>query len=163
MHIKPLKNYHSASNLRQKLGAHTMKTATRIINKINSSSFINSSGFLPVQFVKRGDCPFGRSLPVFGHYREYPPRPQWKRGISKNLRSSYAEKRKSMYRLGKDRNCAGCETLFWSLNVPIFLRHYYGYQPQYNSLTQCSGRNEDLPTKLELSWQMKHDKFVHTK
>ena len=51
-----------------------MKTATRIINKINSSSFINSSGTIrPVQFVKRSDCPFGRSLPVLGRYREYPP------------------------------------------------------------------------------------------
>ena len=51
-----------------------MKTTTRIIKKINSSSFINSSGTLrPVQFVKRGDCPFGRSLPVLGRYREYPP------------------------------------------------------------------------------------------
>ena len=76
MHIKPLKNQHRVSNLRHKLGAHTMKTVTRIINKINSSSLINSSGtFRPVQFVKRSDCPFGHSLPVLGRYREYPPPP----------------------------------------------------------------------------------------
>ena len=76
-----------------------MKTATRIINKINSSSLINSLGtFRPVQFVKRSDYPFGHSLPVLGRYREYPPPPApmktWHKG---NLRSSSAEKRKSMY------------------------------------------------------------------
>ena len=50
-----------------------------------------------------------------------------------------------MYRLGKDRNCAGCETLFWSLSA-YFLRYCCGYQPQYNSLTQRSGRNDETPT-----------------
>lgn len=52
-----------------------------------------------------------------------------------------------MYRLGKDRNCAGCETLVWSLSA-YFLRFCCGYQLQYNSLTQRSGRNKDLPKKF---------------
>ena len=56
-----------------------------------------------------------------------------------------------MYRLGKDRNCAGCETLFWSLSA-YFLRYCCGYQPQYNSLTQRSGRNDETPTNE--TWQI---------
>lgn len=63
MHIKP---QHSASNLSQKLRAHTVTIAMRLTNKINSSSFINSSRLKFIEIiptshlfiiVKRGDCP----------------------------------------------------------------------------------------------------------